>query len=74
MRKERLHLGEQLRGKRLVVTHDESRAVEFFDNVGNGKSLTATRYAKQNLRVSTGFDTIDQRLNSLRLVSGRLIW
>jgi hypothetical protein len=55
------------------MRNNESGALKMLDNICHGKCFTGSRNAQQNLVFVFFFDAINQSLNGLRLVSGRLV-
>ena len=70
--KEILELAVQLRGQRLVVRQHQSGSVQAGNGVGNGEGLAGAGHAQQHLRTFTAFDSVDELLNGLWLIAGRL--
>ena len=72
-REEFLHLPVELCRQGLVVGHDDGRALGALDHVGHGKGLAGTGHAEQGLVRQAILDALDQLLDGLRLVAGRLV-
>ena len=73
MREEGFHLGVELCRQGFVMTHDQGRTVQLFDDIRHRKGLTATGYTEQHLCSRTGFGSLDQLPDCLGLVARRLI-
>ena len=72
VREELAELLVQLRGERLVVGHDQRRALGRLDHLGRGVRLAGPGRPEQHLVLESGLETADQVGNRLRLVAGRL--
>ena len=72
--KELLELGIELGGQRLVVRHHQSRPAVLGDHVGHGERLARAGDAHERLVGPALAQPIDQALDRLRLIAGRLKW
>ena len=72
VRKEFLEFAVQLRGQRLVRREHQRRFLHRFDDVGDGERLARTGHAQQRLMRETRLKTVDQFLDRVRLIAGRL--
>ena len=66
-----LELAVELVRQRLVVRHDQRRALHLRDDVGHGEGLAAAGDAEQDLRGIAALDAGDQLLDGARLVARR---
>src|SRR6185369_15720157 len=73
LREEVAELRTQLRGKRLVVSHHQGRALHFLDYGRNRESFPCCRRSQQRLESPVFVQPLRQFLNRLRLIAGRLI-
>ena len=72
MRKEFFEFTVQLTGQCLVMRKDQGRPVYTLDDIGHGKGLSGTGSTFQDLFLFSLFQTFDQRINCLRLITGCL--
>ena len=64
----------QLRGQRLVVGEDERRLLVLLDGAGDRERLAGARRAEQRLVLDALREAVDELVDRLRLVAGRLEW
>ncbi len=72
IREELLEFPVELGGEGLVMRNDERRLVELRDDIGHRERLARAGDAEQCLLVKAGFESVDQFLDRVRLVAGRL--
>ena len=60
--------------QRLVVGQHQGGPVQLFNHRGHGEGLAGAGDAQQGLLMQPPVDTVDQRLDGLRLVAGGLIF
>lgn len=72
--KEFLELRAELGGQRLVVGQHKGRPVDARDDVGHGEGLARTGDAQQRLVMVAAQKPLDQSVDGLRLIAGRLIF
>ena len=73
MRKKFAEFVRKLCRERLVVCNDERRLLDLLNYVRDGERLAGARNAQKRLVVDSFFETRNQFLYRLRLVTGRLI-
>ncbi len=62
------HLAVELRGKRLVVRHDQRRPLLRLDDIRHREGLARSGHPKQSLPRKTGLQPVDQAGDCLGLV------
>ena len=72
VREEFAELGVELGGERLVVGEDERRALDPLDRPGERRRLAGARRAEQGLVTDASLEAVDELVDRLRLVTGRL--
>ena len=73
LRKETLHLLVELGCQRLVMTQNQGRAIAVGNDICHRKRLSRTCDTQQHLSRRTGTQSVHQRCDRLRLVSGWFI-
>ena len=74
IRKKLAKLARELSGERLVVRHDESGALELFDQPRRGRALTRSCRPEENNILFSCVDARCEFLNGLRLIARRLVF
>ena len=72
VREELAELGVELGGERLVVGEDEGRPVDALDRPGQRRGLARAGRAEQRLVADAPLEPVDELVDRLRLVAGRL--
>ena len=71
LREEFLELGIELRGKRLIVRHDQRRLLQLLDDGRNREGLAGAGRAEQDLVLFPGADSFDESADRFGLVAHR---
>ena len=64
---------KKLRGKSLVVGHNQRRAIQRLDDLGHREGLARTGDAEQDLMLLPGFDAGQEFFDGAALIAARLV-
>src|SRR5262249_36773784 len=73
LREELLELVVELRGERLIVRHDQRRAVQALDHLGHGVSLAGAGDSEQDLVLLAVAQSADELVNGGLLIDLRVV-